>query len=220
MPLDKNKSKEQSHRKRNLLIWVTALCLLIVSFSVLILLNLSWTQKKVIHAFLNRVENAAAVTIKVESYDWSPLSRLSATSVQVKSGRKEFLKCDRVELDYRLSWKWPYLIPTVLFLDRPVLHLERDSHGRWHIPREVTPEGTDVERSGSKAPAEKSFLAANFPLPELQVKSGRIIGFEGEVIVLSMQNITGTIPYQVTEEERGPILKIVVGQWSNGIGLD
>lgn len=220
MFLKKSKHKEENQSKRNSLIWLAVLCLLLVSLSVLILVNLSWTQKKVIHAFVNRVENAAAVTIKVGSYDWSPLSQMRATSVQIKSGRKEFFQCEVAELDYRLSWRWPYLIPKVLFLDKPVLHLERDSNGRWHIPRDVATEEGHIERAGSEAPVKKSLLGKDFPLPEVRVDSGRIIAFQGTEMVLLLQNITGTIPYQVTDGEHGPILKIEIGQWSRGIDLD
>lgn|GEM_PF-2398050 len=216
----KNENREKSHRTRYLLVWWGVLCLLLIPLTALLILNLPWTQKKMIDGFLKRVENIAAVTIKIGSYEWSPLSsQMHVASIGVKSDQKDFLRCDAAELDYQLSWKWPYFIPTVLFLDKPVLYLEKDSLGRWHIPREITPNGKSVEGIGSSAPAKKGFFWKDFPWPEVRVKSGRIIAFQQGQIVLSLQNITGTIPYQVTDGKNGPILKIKLDQWSSGVSL-
>ena len=214
-----NEHKGQGRRGRRLFVWWAILCLLLVPLCVAAVLYFPWTQKRVINGFLKKIENTAAVDIRARAYGWSPFSQIRVTSLKVKAGRRDFLRCDTAELSYHLSWKWPYFIPKMLLLDKPFLYLEKDADGRWRIPREAALPGQASVGAGTSTPAENGFSWESFPWPEVYIDSGRIVGFQQGKKILSLQNITGAVPFKVVDGERGPILQIDLGQWMSKVGL-
>lgn len=187
--------------------------LFLILLAAFVCLHLPWFQQQMIGKMVDEVEKSADVRIKFGRYRWSPLSAIRLESLEIESGGKEFLQCKQAELSYRLSMKWPYLVPTVLVLDEPVLHLEKDSHGRWRLPK------SDRHGYGQKKPTVESDRWSSFPWPEVRIVSGRIFAMQQGQTVLSLQNVTGTITFNVQPGDDGPTLKIRFGQWQSSTDL-
>jgi len=203
----RRKTNQEIDRKPLRLLICTILGFVLLSMAIFVFLHLPQIQKQLIGKVVRPVEKAARVEIELESYRWSSFSQIHLTSLQVRSDEKEFLRCEQAQLSYRLSTQWPYLIPEVLLLDRPVLHLERDSRGKWRIPRSGGVQKVHVSSHG------KTRRWMNFPLPEVQVNSGRIVAVQEGQEILSLQNVTGSFSFKVTPGDDGPILSINLGQW-------
>lgn len=125
----------------------------------------------------------------------------------MKSGKKDFLRCEEAQLSYKLSWEWPYLIPKVLFLDKPLLRLEKDVHGKWRIPR------TGNVNFGDRVLSDLPTRFRSFPWPEVRINSGKIVAFQEGQVVLSLQNVTGSLPVRVLPGDDGPTLTIDLEHW-------
>lgn len=195
------------------------LCFLLLAASAAMVLSLPWTQRKMVGAVLDKVEKLTAMTIKVESYEWVPFSQMRLGSLRVQSGREDFLRCEMALLDYRLSFKWPYVIPTVLLLDKPEFRLQRDGRGKWSIPRQATSRDKVPPRKKNRVSKQTGFWWRDFPWPQVQVRSGRILAFQQGELVLSVQNFTGTVPFRVMDGGDVPVLKIQLDQWHGDVVL-
>jgi len=180
---------------------------LLLPLSAFVFLHLPWVQKRVIGKVTRPVEKTAGVQIELESYRWSSFSRMQLTSLQVMSNQKDFLRCDQAQLSFRISTEWPYLIPKVLLLDKPVLYLEKDARGKWRIPRAA---GT-AQKAG-EASNRRTARRIAFPWPEVRINSGQIIAFQEGHVVLSLQNVTGSLFVKTSPGDDGPILSINLGQ--------
>lgn len=195
------------------------LCLLLLAASAVMVMSLPWAQRKMMGGVLDKVEKLTAMTIKVESYEWVPFSQMRVGSLRVQSGREDFLRCEMALLDYRLSFKWPYVIPTVLLLDRPEFRLQKDSRGKWSIPRPATTSDRVVPRKENMVSNETGSWWRDFPWPQVRVRSGRILAFQQGKLVLSVQNFTGTLPFRVVDGGGVPVFKIQLDQWHGDVVL-
>lgn len=173
----------------------------------LAVLHTPWMQHEMVRQGLKRIERLADVRIETGSCRLSPLTTIHIESLRVVSGGRDFLLSKKVELTFHPRLAWPYVSPQLVLFDQPVIYLEKDDQGRWRIPRGET---------GAARPRGSRDQAArwrDFPWPEVRVRSGRIIALQDGAIILTLQNLDGTIPYRVVDGARGPAFIIDLGQW-------
>ncbi len=191
---------------RKTILWGLCGCLLTVAM-LLAAVHLSAVQQRLLQELIKHIEARAAIRIQYRAYRWEPFSELRLDGLSVRSAAGNLLHCQEARLHYHLSWNWPFLVPTRLVLQRPVLYLQKDSRGRWIFP---------TTGSGRNNPAgESSHRWQHFPWPDLKIVSGKILGFQNSRQILALHNLNGTLSLQMISGKNGPSLKIDLDQWQN-----
>ncbi len=111
------------------------LCICLIPTSLILALHVPAVQRYLVQEAVHRLETKADVGIQIESVLWSPFRESRLFHLKVKTSGENILECDEAKLRYHLSWRWPYLSPDELLLERPWLRLERDAQGQLQIPR-------------------------------------------------------------------------------------
>lgn len=208
MTADEETSVNQPAGRRLLRFFALGLaaCVLLVTAS-LAVLHAPWMQHEIIRQGLRRIEQLADVRIETGSCRLSPLTTIHIESLRVVSGGRDFMLSEKVELAFHLQLTWPYVAPQLVLFDRPVIYLEKDDQGRWHLPR------GEAAASPRRVSRDQAARWRDFPWPEVRVRSGRIIALQDGATILTLQNLNGTIPYRVIDVAGGPAFIIDLGQW-------
>jgi hypothetical protein len=191
------------------LLMVSLLFLLLLPLLLLLILHLPFVQRQVIAHVVQRLEYNTGVQIHVESYIWQPFNHLKLVDLRVESSGKEVMKCDKVQLDYRLSLNWPYLYPEELYLERPSIHLEKDDKGTYRLFR------LDAKRAKKETSFGGPSFWVRYPWPPVRIVSGDIGAEQDGKQILSLRNVSGTFSFNVVQGPNGPRLKIDIGRWQS-----
>jgi hypothetical protein len=196
-----------------ILIWA-AMAVLLIPLILVLVLHLPWVQNSLISRVIKRVERDANVKIELGTLQWRPFSHLNIKGLEVQSAGETFLQSEQIDLAYYPVWRWPYVHPTELHLDKPVIQLEKDSQGNWvlakgNAQREASPDKkSDKKTSGAGTP-----FWAVIPLPRVIVNSALIEGRQDGQTVLLLRNVTGALSFRVISTPEGPRLAIDLDKW-------
>ncbi|MCE5242401.1 MAG: hypothetical protein ABFD98_08590 [Syntrophobacteraceae bacterium] len=193
-----------------LLLWGGILAVLI-PLGAILALHVPAVQRAIIGPLVGMAGKQAGVDIRVESFDWSPLSRLDLFRVRVRSDGNDLLECPKVRIICHLSMEWPYLVPEELYLEDPLLSLEKSAAGEWIIPGRHKNGGP---KNLSGEPAGRLFT----PLPRVRISSGTVVVHQDGKTVGTMRGITGTLSLKVVQGADGPAIKLDFGQWQGCAG--
>jgi hypothetical protein len=191
------------------IIWTVLLIGLMALFFTLVL-HIPWVQNQIINRAVDRLETITGINIEIERFEWRPFSYLRLLHLEVETFGEKFLQCDQADLNYHLSWNSPYFHPVELFLQKPLLRLEKDEQGHWKFPKKG-------RESVSGPPKENPFLLfpswAQVPLPRLRLSSATILAYQNGQTILSIKDVDGTLSFRVVPGPKGPLLKIDLGIW-------
>lgn len=187
-----------------LLLWAGVLAFLVPVCAILAL-HLPVVQKAIIGPLVDMTGKQAGVEIRAESFDWSPLSRLDLFRVTVRSGGNELLECPKVRVICHLSTGRPYLVPEELYLESPVLTLEKSTAEEWIIPGRRSNGGL---KNLSGEPAGRPPA----PLPRVRISSGTVMVRQDGKTVGTMRGIDGTLRLKLVQGSEGPAIKLDFGQ--------
>jgi uncharacterized protein involved in outer membrane biogenesis len=178
--------------------------LIFIALTAIVALHLPSIQKEIILTGIERLEAATNLEVQIRSYRWLPFSGIRLTDVRIRSGGRQFLDCDKVRLDYRLSIKWPYLIVERVYLEKPFLQLERSADGKWLFP---SPGGSGIENEPQidSANAEKPGepLWTRIHLPSIQIVSGTIEATQQGNTIISIKDITVAVQLKAVSGAKG-----------------
>lgn len=186
-----------------LLLWVGVPAFLIPLCAILAL-HLPAVQKAIIGPLIELAGKRGGVEIRAESFDWSPLSRLDLFRVTVRSGENELLECPKIRVLCHLSTGWPYLVPEELYLEGPVLSLEKSTAGEWIIPGRRS--------NGGLKNLSGELARPHSPLPRVRVSSGTVVIRQDGKTVGTMRGIDGALRLKVVQGSEGPAIKLDFGQ--------
>jgi translocation and assembly module TamB len=179
---------------------------LIVPLAFILAVHLPSVQKEVIDGVVGWIESDTTLNVQLDGYKWWPFSRLQVFKLKVRSEGKDVLECEQAELSYRLSWSWPYLVPTDLYFDQPVLRLEKDSKGQWRFPK--------AAKSEPRSEARKDVSRwLRFPWPPVRIRSGVITAEQDGQSILHIRDVSGALSFQAVSGEDGTTVKVKLGDW-------
>ncbi len=170
--------------------------------------HLPVVQDQLLDQLVKHVQASTHLRIEYQSYSWRPFSMLRLKGLTVHSPTKELLHCQEAQLAYHLSWHPPFLIPTELTLQQPLLYLQKDAQGRWIFPFTMKGGG-----GGGHSRSKPSRRWSHFPCPNLKIVSGRVVGFQQSRQILTIQDLNATLPLQMISSSEGPCLKIDLDPW-------
>lgn len=211
--MERLKRRKESEGKRRpaaklpawVLLWVVSIGI-ILPLGLIFVLHLPAVQKQVIGYLIQQVTAKTGLKPEVERYRWLPFSGLHLQSLEVQSeGGEPILQCEKAQLSYRFTMRWPHIEPKELILEKPVLHLEKDRDGTWRIPQR---KATDA---GVSPPGQTQWL--HFPWPKLKIHSGTIIARQDGSTIFSVRDLTGSLDLKAGVEGEAPTLKLDFGQW-------
>ena len=182
------------------------LCLLLLPLALVAALHVPAVQDTILRAAVQKLESSADLQIQLAGARWSPFRELSLLDLKVKAAGENLIECEKANLGYHLSWKWPYLYPEAIVLEKPSLHLERDAQGRWQLPAR---KGAPPEASQPGKP----FPWSSFPWPQVRIVSGTITAAQNGQMVLFIRDVNATLSVQEMMDSDGPWLKLDFGQW-------
>ncbi|MGV8074170.1 MAG: translocation/assembly module TamB domain-containing protein [Syntrophobacteraceae bacterium] len=197
----------------------TAIIVLIVPLFLILILHLPGVQSEVIKRVIRQIEIVTPLQVQLKNYRWSPFSGLSLKELKVQSSRKNILECEKAQLSYSLSLSRPYIKANEIYLEKPVLRLDKDAEGHWILPQDAK-NGND--KAGSVAggdaahPAadEASSLMFRFPWPRIRIFSGVVTAEQNGRQILTIRDVTGTLTVEPAHDANGrPSLKVHLGQW-------
>ena len=184
----------------------SALLLCLLPCLLILILHLPWVQKRIIAYAIDRIErNAVGLDIRAERFEWNPFSLLRLYHVEILSAGEKVLQSPRVELNYSLSWNWPYLYPVEIFMENPFLRLEKDGAGHWNVPQ--------IKTSRKDSSSGESPFWVRFPWPRIRLASAMILAHQNGRSVLSIRDVNGTFSLYTVQGPKGPSLKINLGYW-------
>jgi len=192
------------------LLVAVVLLVLLVPTGLLVALHIPAVQDFLLQKAIRKLETSAELQIELASSRWQPFHELRLFDLKVKASGQDILECGEASLAYQLSWKWPYVHPLAVVLDRPSLHLDRDAEGQWRLP------------VSAGAPAKSSqtlnaFPWSRFPWPQVRIVSGTIAATQNGQVVLSIGDVNATISVQEAAGSDAPGLKIDFGQWQGEV---
>ena len=185
-------------------------CLMLIPLALVLALYIPAVQDTILQAAVRKLEASTDLQIQLGSTRWSPFRELQLFDLKVKASGENVLECEEAKLGYHLSWKWPYLHPGAIVLEKPSLHLERDAQGQWQLPRR---KGPASDRSRPTEP----FPWASFPWPQVRIVSGNIAAFQDGQRVLSLRDMNATLSVQEMTGSDGPLLKLDFGRWQGAV---
>ncbi len=185
--------------------WGTAV-LLSLALSAIIALHLPSIQNEIILRSVTWIQAATNFRVQIRSYQWWPFSGIYLTDVKIESEGKQILDCNKVRLDYKLSIERPYIIVKEVYLEKPLLQLERSAEGKWLVPATL---GSKGHRNGGPAgdePTEPSGTPVQ--LPRIQIVSGTIEARQQGNTIFSIKDISCAIHLRTVEGAEGPKIEM------------
>ncbi|MGC9196470.1 MAG: hypothetical protein ACP5IL_13605 [Syntrophobacteraceae bacterium] len=161
--------------------------LLCVALPVLIALNSSSLQRRIIMGGIARLQRATHLRVTICSYRWNLRSSIYLTGVKIESAGKPVLDCQNVRLDYSFSLERPYLIVNNIELQKPFLQLERGPGGAWLLPFSM------ASGSAHASVSRPSTSCTGFKFPRITILAGRIKAVQQGNTVLSIRDFSGAI---------------------------
>ena len=209
--MQKSKKSLRGEHPRNISVPLRILvaglcCFLLVPLALVIALHVPAVQDYLLQKAIQKLEASADLQIQLSSARWSLWHELRLVDLKVKASGENILECGEASLGYYLSWKWPYVHPVAVVLEKPSLRLERDAQGHWQLP------GRKGPPSEASRPANP-FPWSRFPWPQVRIVSGTIAATQNGQVVLSIADVNGTISVQEMTGSQGPWLKIDFGPW-------
>lgn len=168
-------------------------------------------QKLLIDNAIQRIERAADLQIDIKSFRWSPFSSIYIHGLDVRNCETTVIASDEIKVEYRLGWKWPYVQPLTVQLEKPSLYLERDLEGHWRLPIQSQSPSKHSDR------ADLSWLKAL--MLKVQICAGTIIGFHNGKVVLSIHDVNGGLSFQPASGTEGLEIQLDLGQWQGSADL-
>ena len=146
--------------------------------------TLFYARKTVVSRLTGNSFQEGSISIQTGAYRWISLSELSISDLTIRSAETVSLECPEARFQFRLVLQPPYVAISEIYLDRPSIRLEKDSHGGLLFPGfKETKNRTD------KSPSPK--IPDSFPLPRIHVDSGSIEARQNGRTVLTVRNVTG-----------------------------
>jgi len=189
-----------------LVYWIVGVAIVLPA-AILMALHLPFVQRLAIVEFVRTIEQTTGFEVELKSYRWQPFSNLRIMNLKVAAPGKKIVECDEVRLTYGLALKWPYFQPKEAYLERPLIHLERDAGGQWQIPGVSQRERKDVPMG--RIPASW----ARIPWPQVYVSSGAIDAQQDGRSILSIREVNGVLPLRMVSDPDGPKLQMDLGRW-------
>jgi hypothetical protein len=206
-------------------IWraIRALTGLVLAFFLLVLaltaaLHLPFVQKKGISRFAGQVERRTGYSLQLGSCRMWPFFPLRLADLQVLASGREVLRCPRALIEYRLSRRWPYIVPVEIELYRPILYLEKDPLEGWRIPVPEKRPATPSAGTGKTVPRDVP-PCTEFPLPNLRVEGGAILGEQDGRQVMALRDVNGAVAMKVDCSSGSPRIKMDLQPWQGGLGF-
>jgi len=213
LPQPKKVTRAERGRSKSIpirLLVAVVLLVLLVPTGLLVALHIPAVQDFLLQKAIRKLETSAELQIELASSRWQPFHELRLFDLKVKASGQDILECGEASLAYQLSWKWPYVHPLAVVLDRPSLHLDRDAEGQWRLPVRA---GAPEKSSQSRDP----FPWSRFPWPQVRIVSGTIAATQNGQVVLSIGDVNATISVQEAAGSDAPGLKIDFGQWQGEV---
>lgn len=197
--------------------WLAALAILILTFPLALLaaLHLPSVQEWVIGQLTRRIESSSAIHVEIASYRWQPLADVYLSNIKAEFSGKEILHCEGARLTFGLSASKPYLQVKELYLEKPLIRVQRDTKGKWQVPGRIATKRQSQESRGTGAPSPWLQL----PLPQVRVSAGSVFGEQDGRTILSIRQVNGTLPLRVVPGSDGPRIEIDLGRWSGRLDL-
>jgi hypothetical protein len=181
-------------------------CVFLVPLLVVLVVHIPAVQEYVLKEAVRKLETSSGMEIQVGSFHWSPFRELRLIGLKVQASGERVIECEEARLDYRLSWRWPYVHPKGISLEKPWLQLERDSQGHFQL-------FAGKSKGNGASPKSKDFPWSSFPWPQVRITSGSIVAYQDGQVVLSVRDVNATVSFQEIVGSDGPKLKINFGQW-------
>ncbi|GKT10705.1 hypothetical protein [Desulforhabdus sp. TSK] len=194
------------------------LALFLLGLALTAALHLPFIQKMGVSRFAGQLERRTGYSLQLGSCRMWPFSPLRLADLQVLASGREVLRCPRALIEYRLSRRWPYIVPLEIELYRPILYLEKDLLQGWRIPVPEKRPATPSAGTGKTAPRDAS-PCTEFPLPRLRVEAGTILGQQDGRQVMALRDVTGAVNMKVDCSSGSPRIKMDLQQWQGGLGF-
>lgn len=186
--------------------------ILVLALLSIVALHIPVVQKEIILRVENRIEAATHYKIELASFMWWPLSALYLENVKIEAEGAPVLECEKVRVSYGLSTSSPYLAVQEVYLEKPFVHLERTSDGKWRIPGQAAQSlGSGIGGAAGGSGKEHSQLA--FPLPRLRISSGHIEAHQQGKTIMTVKDITGVLQLITVQGPNGPEIRVDFDNW-------
>lgn len=182
--------------------WGSAV-LLFLTVPAIIALHAPSIQKEIILTAVTRIEAATNLRVQIGSYRWWPFSGIYLTGVKIESDGKQILGCDKVRLDYKLSIERPHINIEKVYLERPILQLERSADGKWIVPAPPGDRGVASTGDGASEP-----LWTPAQLPRIQIVSGTIEARQQGNTILCIKDISCAVHLKAVPGVQGPKIQM------------
>ncbi|MCE5336489.1 MAG: translocation/assembly module TamB domain-containing protein [Desulfobacteraceae bacterium] len=202
MPAKKtaNRPPEASRVATRLLIIGLAVLVLLPA-ALILALHVPAVQRELIQFTVDRIESSTEYKIDLGFFDWSPFSRLNAADVHVQARGKQILAAERIEVNYGLTFAWPYIELEQVHLEKPFLQLEKGADGKWQLPRARTAEADKAKNRGTP-------FWLKIGLPKVRIVSGTIEARQQGNVIVSVKDVSGAIDLKAVQGPDGPMLSI------------
>ena len=169
----------------------------------IVALHLPSVQKEIILRGVRWLEASTNLNVQIRSYRWLPFSGIYLTEVKIESEGKPILDCNKVRLNYTLSIERPYIILQEVYLEKPLLQLERSADGKWLLPTLPVNKADGNGVSAGYQPFEPSWT-----LPRIRIISGTIEAKQQGNTVLSIKDISGAVHLRTVRGAEGPKIQM------------
>jgi autotransporter translocation and assembly factor TamB len=218
LPTSKNNSRRRPGKPAfhmTLAMWIAAV-LICIPFAFVLALHVPSVQKELIAWAARQIESSTNYKIELDSFKWFPFSRLHLSNVHVQADGRRILACEDVSVSYRISAGSPFVVLEDVYLNKPLIQLERSHDGKWLIPAIKSGGGQGGQGGqpvGGPSPEP-------FHLPAIHVDGGKIEASQDGRNVLSIKDITGTLHLKTVQGPNGPSIRLDLDNWRAEADID
>ena len=193
--------------ERNSLLFRIALGAAVFLFILPLLLvfafHLPAVQERFVDHVVSRVQDSTGLEFKVGFCSWRPFTGIHLSGLLVRSGGHDILRCENVRVTLGISGAPPYVQAKEIYLEEPVLSLERDASGHWGLPGSgLSLDSPGFEYTPSHRPDESNL--------RLRIRSGTIHASRNGIPLLSIRDVTGAISLRVLPGSEKPSLNAII----------
>ncbi len=139
-------------------------------------LHIPAVQGFLLQKAIRKLETSAELQIELASSRWQAVHELRLFDLKVRL-RVRYSGMRGGKSHVSTLWKWPYVHPLAVVLDRPSLHLDRDAEGQWRLPVTTgAPAKSSQTLNAFSGPAFPGLRCALFrePLPHPERPGGAL----------------------------------------------
>lgn len=165
--------------------------ILLAVMSLLFFLQFKPLQKYAARRAISYVTEKTNLSAEFSEIELKPFYGLCIKGLVIYDRGLQVLALQKLNLSYKLSWRRPFIIPTKIEVDRPLIVGEIDENNKI-INFPSLPQS-------NRSKTEKPLF--EFPSPVIEVADGRIVVVKDGHIILSLSNVSAFIKISVESRE-------------------